>query len=127
MPTTRRTELPTRRTVSLRSTGPNSGVRYIFQLIYIIIAGVGCNGEHEYLTGGEGEGEDAATATWSRQLNPRPRLIAFRIRTRTYKPPLFHVRDNAGVVIAIEVDGEPPTNHVQPRRFPRGRATSVTR
>ena len=47
--------------------------------------------------------------------------------TRIQVTPLFHVRDNAGVVTAIEIDGEPPTNYVQPRRFPRGRATSVTR
>ena len=59
MPTARRTELPTRRTVNLRSNVPGSGIEDIFQFIYSTIADVSRYDEREFLTtgGGDGEGE----------------------------------------------------------------------
>ena len=76
MPTARRTELPTKRTVSLRSNVPCSSVGDTFQLIYSTITDVGRDDEHEFLTndeGGddEGGGEDAATGALSHQQCPR--------------------------------------------------------
>lgn len=72
MPTARRTELPTRRTVSLRSSVPGSGVGDVFQLIYSTIADVDRDDEHEFLTvdDGDGEGEDAVTATQTPRQSP---------------------------------------------------------
>lgn len=49
MPTARRTELPTRKTVSLRSSVPCSGVGDTFQLIYNTIADVDCDDERKFL------------------------------------------------------------------------------
>ena len=74
MPTTRRTELPTRRTVSLRSGVPGSGIRDIFQLIYSTIADVDRDNEHEFFTDdndGGGEGEDAVTGLRPSDRTPR--------------------------------------------------------
>jgi len=72
MPTARRTELPTRRTVSLRSSVPGSSVGDVFQLIYSTIADVDRDDEHEFLTAddGDGEGEDAVTATQTLRHSP---------------------------------------------------------
>lgn len=73
MPTARRTELPTRRTVSLRSSVLGSGVGNVFQLIYSTIADVDRDDEHESLTDnddGDDEGEDAVVGTLTYQ--PRP-------------------------------------------------------
>ena len=65
MPTARRTELPTRRTVNLRSSVPSSSVGDVFQLIYSTIANVDRDDEHEFLTADDdgGEGADAVTET----------------------------------------------------------------
>jgi len=75
MPTARRTELPTRRTVNLRSSVPSSGVGNIFQLIYSTIADVDRDDEHEFLTADDddnGEGEDAATGNWDSAHRQNP-------------------------------------------------------
>jgi len=85
MPTARRTELPTRRTVNLRSSVPGSGA---FQPIYSTIADVDRDDEHEFLADDDddgGEGEGAATGTSTHRRNPRRQLITFPIRTPTEK------------------------------------------
>ena len=86
MPTARRTELPTRRTVSLRSSVPSSGVGDIFQLIYSTIADVDRDDEHEFLTADDddnGEGEGAATGNWNSDPPTESwrQLSTFPIRT----------------------------------------------
>ena len=75
MPTARRTELPTRRTVSLRSSVPCSSVGDVFQLIYSTIADVYRDDEREFLTGDdncddEGGGGGTATRTLTHRQNP---------------------------------------------------------
>ena len=83
MPTARRTELPTRRTVSLRSSVPDSSVGDGFQLIYSIIADVDRDDEREFLT----DDGDAVTGTLTHRLNPGCQLITFPIRTPALKTP----------------------------------------
>jgi len=85
MPTARRTELPTRRTVNLRSSVPGSGA---FQLIYSTIAHVYRDDEHEFLADDdddEGEGKTQQPGLRHHRRNPLRRLITFLIRTPTEK------------------------------------------
>lgn len=72
MPTARRTELPTRRTVSLRSSVPCSSVGDVFQLIYSTIADVYRDDEREFLTDDDnGHDEDGGEETATRTLTHR--------------------------------------------------------
>ena len=72
MPTARRTEPPTRRTISLRSGVPGSGVGDIFRLIYSTIANADRDDEHKFLAADDDddEGEDAMTGTQTHRQNP---------------------------------------------------------
>lgn len=96
MPTARRTELPTRSTVILRSNVPGSGIKDIFLFIYNSIADTDRYDEREFLATDcdDGEGE-----TYEVEPNPLTeslalRLIAFPIRTPAYETIIHVVRDN---------------------------------
>jgi len=72
MPTARRTELPTRKTVSLRSGVPGSGVGGVFQLIYSTSPTFTVTmSASSWTTNDDGEGEGVVTTTQTRQQNPR--------------------------------------------------------
>lgn len=122
MPTARRTELPTRKTVSLRSGVPGSGVGGIFQLIYSTIANVDRDDEREFLTAEDDDGEGKDSATRTRLTTEFPcQLIAFPIRTPAHETSDSSTSSEINTdVTATGGDGEPLAQDVQPRGISYG-------